>query len=283
MQGWVKMTSKSGWEPRTLPFPHAVYNRISRREVESSGACRRSMARLAAIVPVFNPRYLDKAEVQLALERSEAAPHLPTAALAHDVDEIIEHIRTFRAAFIKPIRGTLGNGIMRVERRERTYRLVRNPPLGSPNPRPAERSLSRVQLRQALGRIYRGEPVLVQQAVPSSRWRGLPFDLRLLVQKDEFGEWRFSGVAGRVAAPGALTTHTIRGGSRMDYDRLAQEASTPLPTLSGARDDVRSRRDSRPDRRGRRVLRVFFRRRGGKGRSPLHPRGERQALSFRRG
>src|SRR5690606_12469863 len=64
------------------------------------------------------------------------------------------------------------------------------------------------------------------------RWRGRPFDIRSLVQKDAGGRWRLTGAAGRVAAPAGLTTHSLRGGSRVPYHRLAGEADAALPALA---------------------------------------------------
>lgn len=232
VQGWVKTTSKGEWIPRVLPFPHAVYNRISRREVEASRACRRAIARLSKAAPLFNPRYLDKGEVQLALEQSPAASYLPPACVTRDIDEMIERVEELRATYIKPVSGSLGNGVMRVERRGKGFRLLRNPPLAARAIAPVSKHLTRAQLRQTLARHCKGASFLVQKAIDLPRWRGLPFDLRLLIQKDETSEWRLTGAAGRVAAPGALTTHTIRGGSRLPYHRLALEASVTMPSLS---------------------------------------------------
>lgn len=244
VSGWVKTTVKGRWERKVLPLPHVVYNRISRRDVEGSRACRRALARLAQAAPLFNPRYLDKGEVQQALESSPVAPHVPPTWIVRDVDELMERIGGLPAAFIKPVRGSLGEGIARVECRGKSYIWVQNPPLSAGSTAPVSRRISRAQLKKTLRRLAATSALVLQQAVELPRWRGLPFDLRLLVQKDEAGGWQLTGAAGRAAAPGALTTHTVRGGLRVPYTRLAREASAPLPTLEALEEVCRPAADA---------------------------------------
>lgn len=231
VHGWVKASWNGQWEPRVLPLPHAVYNRISRREVEKTRACRRTIARLAQAAPLFNPRYLDKGEAQHALERSPVSPHVPAAWVTQSADEAARRIKELPAAFVKPVRGSLGEGVVRVDHRDGGYVVTQNPPLGSGERAPRRRRITRSQLRRFLAHLAAGRALLVQEAVELARWRGLPFDLRLLVQKDPDGRWRLTGAAGRVAAPGALTTHTVRGGTAVPFARLSREASAPMPSL----------------------------------------------------
>lgn len=230
--GWIKTTSKGPWERRELPLPHAVYNRISRREVEAQPSCRRILDRLKARMPLFNPRFLDKGEVQVALARSPLAEHLPPAIVTRDPAEAVVYAEEFGAAFVKPVRGSLGNGVVYAERRDQLFLIRINPPHTAQDPAPLEKSWTRQRLKRALARHMRKEALIIQWAVPRCRWRGRPFDVRSLVQKDEGGRWRLTGAAGRVAAPGGLTTHSLRGGSRVSYHRLAAEADAPLPALA---------------------------------------------------
>src|SRR5690606_16113787 len=180
----------------------------------------------------FNPRFLDKKEVQVALARSPIAEHLPPAIVTRDPAEAVVYIEEFGAAFLKPVRGSLGNGVAYAERRGELFLVRVNPPLTAQDPAPLEKSWTRQQLRRALARRMRLEALIVQWAVPRCRWRGRPFDIRSLVQKDAGGRWRLTGAAGRVAAPAGLTTHSLRGGSRVPYHRLAGEADAALPALA---------------------------------------------------
>lgn len=228
--GWVRTTSKSPWEKRVLPFPHAVYNRISRRDVEASPACRRALERLGTRAALFNPRFLNKEEVQLALADSPVAGHVPPAVVTRDPTRALSQIREYGDAFLKPVRGALGNGIVRVERRGRLFVVSVNPPLSAKDPTPLKKSLALPQLQRALARMCRKEALLIQRAVPRCRWRGRPVDVRSLVQKEADGTWRLTGAAGRAAAPGGMTTHTLRGGCRIPYDRLADETGVSPPS-----------------------------------------------------
>ncbi len=126
--------------------------------------------------------------------------------------------------------GSLGRGILRAERAGRHYRIVHNPRRGFSSPLVRAR-VSRSQLNALFQNLYRDEPVLVQEAVGALRVHGRPADIRALVQKDPGGAWRLTGAAGRVAAPGGVTTHTVRGGQAVPYGRLAEEAGGALPGL----------------------------------------------------
>jgi len=54
----------------------------------------------------------------------------------------------------------------------------------------------------------------VQQAIALAKFKGRPFDLRLLIQKNRHGQWQKTGVAARVAGEGSITTHVFYGGTR---------------------------------------------------------------------
>jgi len=229
VDGWVR-AGRGKWTKQRLPLPDAVYNRISRRRVEASVPGRRALWRLSRRVPLFNPRFLNKAEVQAALAASPASRFLPAAAVAAGAGAIARAVDQFGAAYVKPVNGALGRGILRAERAGRHYRIVHNPRRGFSSPLVRAR-VSRSQLNALFQNLYRDEPVLVQEAVGALRVHGRPADIRALVQKDPGGAWRLTGAAGRVAAPGGVTTHTVRGGQAVPYGRLAEEAGGALPGL----------------------------------------------------
>src|SRR5690606_2195362 len=61
---------------------------------------------------------------------------------------------------------------------------------------------------------------LIQEGVDLPLIDGGPVDLRVLVQRAG-GEWRLTGVAGRAAPPGRISTHTLRGGRAVCFSRVA--------------------------------------------------------------
>jgi hypothetical protein len=49
--------------------------------------------------------------------------------------------------------------------------------------------------------------------VKLSSFKGRPFDMRVLVQKNRRGVWQVSGIGARMAGETSITTHVPRGGS----------------------------------------------------------------------
>lgn len=156
----------------------------------------------------------------------------------------------FESNYIKPDRGTYGNGVMRVK----TMRI--NPhPITDANtsenaidPLPpseaevgAEMSAdvpqttyelrygteekhfqSLDELDRALTERIQNREYIIQQGIPLMKHKGLPFDLRVLTQKNLQRDWETTGILGRVAAPGKIITNIHGGGRLATFDELVR-------------------------------------------------------------
>src|SRR5690606_42147827 len=67
----------------------------------------------------------------------------------------------------------------------------------------------------------------LHDALPISRLRGRPFDVRCLLHKGGGNRWRVVGMAARVAAPGRVLTHVPRGGERLKLGLALSQAFPP--------------------------------------------------------
>lgn len=156
----------------------------------------------------------------------------------------------FETNYIKPDRGTYGNGVMRVK----TIRI--NPhsitdadtsentvdPL-SPSEAEvgaeisAEVPLTTYELRYgteekhfhsldeldlALNERIQNREYIIQQGIPLMKHDGLPFDLRVLTQKNLQRNWETTGILGRVAAPGKIITNIHGGGRLATFNELVR-------------------------------------------------------------
>ncbi|MFB8376142.1 YheC/YheD family protein [Paenibacillus taichungensis] len=156
----------------------------------------------------------------------------------------------FETNYIKPDRGTYGNGVMRVK----TIRINPNPitddntsenavdPL-SPSEAEvgaeisAEVPLTTYELRYgteekhfqsldeldlALTERIQNRDYIIQQGIPLMKHEGLPFDLRVLTQKNLQRNWETTGILGRVAAPGKIITNIHGGGRLATFNELVR-------------------------------------------------------------
>ena len=115
--------------------PTPSSNRISRRRVEASVPGRRALWRLSRRVPLFNPRFLEQGGSAGRPGRFPRCPgSFPRRAVAAGAGAIALLVDQFGAAYVKPVNGSLGRGILRAERARRHHPIVHNPRRGFSSP-----------------------------------------------------------------------------------------------------------------------------------------------------
>lgn len=162
----------------------------------------------------------------------------------------------FESNYIKPDRGTYGNGVMRVKT-TRLYEPVvnsddyateadvpeetndRNPPTDELEASAVtsratqlittyhlqygteERSFHSLdELERALNDRIQERDYIIQQGISLMKHGDLPFDLRVLTQKNLQHNWETTGILGRVAAPGKIITNIHGGGQLATFEEL---------------------------------------------------------------
>lgn len=218
IRGFMYDVTRRRWCRVATHLPDVVYNRVPRRSLEQRDDVQRALNALhKAGVPVFNPGFLDKWTTYrtLALD-AKIRHHLPEFQRVHSVDDVDEMLSRWKAVFLKPINGSLGHGIIFVQRFPFFHRYH-----ASVNGcyRKGHRGLWS-ELRPVLIHYMGTRKYLGQAAVRRPMVGGAPFDLRVLVQKDSDGQWQVSGMAARIAARGRVLTHVPRGGSQISIDRV---------------------------------------------------------------
>lgn len=218
--------SKGRWILGRFPAPDVVYNRVPNRQLEHSPAVTslKSVLRQRRI-PYFNPRYLNKLDLHRILSREAAAvPYLPWTGQVRGWADIDRALRRFGGVYLKPKDAFAGRGILRVasgkngyQVRWRVHDVNRN-----------ERFDSVTELHARLQQLMQKDIYIVQQAIELAKYRGRIFDVRLLAQKNQQGNWQVSGMGVRVGSQGGITTHVPNGGY------IAPSAQV-LPEVYGSR------------------------------------------------
>lgn len=153
------------------------------------------------------------------LEKSDRIrSYLPETRVYRDQNVLLDSLRSHPLIYLKPITGTGGRGILRIERRRNDRLLVQgrqwNRRIISPKI-VAERSLPNVLTGWKLKDRY-----LVQQGIRNKLPDGRVFDFRLLIQKNGGGEWDVTGCAGRIGPRQSITSNLHGGGEAVPMTEL---------------------------------------------------------------
>ena len=156
--------------------------------------------------------------------------------------------------YIKPDRGTYGNGVMRAE--QRTV-LLRSKKQENPTETPedtdtqtklmyilrygksAEVFSSLEELHSALIKSIRTQAYLIQKGIDLLTHTNRPYDLRVLTQKNPDGYWETTGMLSRVAAPHKIITNYHSGGRIMSVKAVLQDHMDALE-IESTKDHLKS-------------------------------------------
>ncbi|MDT3429156.1 glutathione synthase/RimK-type ligase-like ATP-grasp enzyme [Paenibacillus forsythiae] len=199
----VYIKSQQGYKRVVIPIPEVIHNRA----IYPSG--NTGTQRLAARgVKVFNlhSRYgKDEIHRLLSLD-SGLVGHLPGTDTGSG--GLIRMMEQYPDLILKPRRGSIGKGIMRLRRKDKeswTLEYLHHGQRASVHIHPA-------RLPGPLLRRVDGSSYLIQERIPLAEAGGRPFDLRVTVQRGWGGEWVVTGLFAKLAPPGGFVSNIARGG-----------------------------------------------------------------------
>lgn len=199
------------WASDIYPLPDVVYDRVSSRVSEGKDVIKSTKVRLTnqPYLKYFNPSFLNKWKVhQILIGNPRLYPYLPETRLLN-AENLQEMLKKYPVLFVKPSNGSLGFGIIKLkvnERGEINYVINRGRGRLRTQAENAEEFLKKTR------KIRKDKPYIVQQGLDLATYRGSPFDMRIIYQKDGNGEWQISKKFVRVAAPGSSVSNLSSGG-----------------------------------------------------------------------
>jgi glutathione synthase/RimK-type ligase-like ATP-grasp enzyme len=145
------------------------------------------------------------------------APHVPETKRMNG-RTLKKLLDRYGMAYVKPVSGSLGNGVMKVEREAQgTYRI-------HAGTRQKRLSTYREAYRW-IDAHKRNRPYLAQRGIRVLRFGGRPVDFRVMIQRRSDRTWEVTGKLARVAHPLKAVTNGSQGGSIYPVDRvLARKA-----------------------------------------------------------
>lgn len=220
---WALMydPSTKKWSRKWREFPHMIFDR-----------CRIQRSKRFEQLKQFRVRYnhklflnrplRDKWTIHQTLShKSKFRPYLPETTLFQNINDILAMLKHHSTVYVKPINGTGGRGILRIEKLASNQYLIQGRKL-SRQIIPA-RKVNLTQLKSYLLHWRGDKRFLVQQGIQIKLPNGRVHDYRMLVQKNGNGKWQVTGCAGRMGPEKSVTSNLHGGGKAIPMNTLLKE------------------------------------------------------------
>ncbi len=172
-------------------------------------------------------------KTRVLVKHPELNKHIP-ATRRMDKSSLLEMLEKYGMVYIKPCCGSLGKGVIRVEKLSAGGETG-----GSDGEGNRDASVQKERYRYQAGtrvsrftgydKLYHalagetlGKPYLVQKGIRLLTYESRPFDIRVMVQKSPKGRWEATGIAGRVAHPRKVVTNGSQGGTIYPVETLLE-------------------------------------------------------------
>lgn len=206
---------------KNVPAPRVIHNRAL---FPSNSQYRRLSACLSDGRLLFNRRnrYGKLLIHRLLWEEESLRPHLPMTDRATPA-AIQRMMMQYNSLIIKPNSGSIGLGIMRMDRTKAGWKLTY--PVSSGRAKQNWRTVEwrGNSLPAILLKRIRSSSFIVQQFIPLATYKGSPFDLRVSVQRTSDGLWDMTGIVAKVAPKHTFVTNVAQGGSTCRLQTILKE------------------------------------------------------------
>ncbi|MCD7034833.1 YheC/YheD family protein [Metabacillus sp. GX 13764] len=227
---WEKGTVKglfydeNGWCEKEVPLPNVVYDRLPNRKAENHQALKKVKNRLTKDygIPWFNPGFFNKWEIHTMLHKiPESAGYLPETYLAPSIDVIEDMLDQYESIYLKPANGSLGLGVFQIFKDKEGFCYSRYRDQNHQNKLRKYPTLAHFFKHSFLHRKL--NDYLIQQGINLIKLNDHPVDFRVHTNKDEYGSWKVTAMAAKVAGKGSATTHINNGGAVKTLAELYSE------------------------------------------------------------
>lgn len=211
------------WSRKWRPFPSMIYDRCRIQRSSRFEQLLRFRSRYNHLIFLNRPLRNKWTIHQTFSQKSRFRQHLPETLLYQSSADLQRMLKFSPVVYVKPINGTGGRGILRIERLKEGQSLYgiqgrrQNRQIIPP------RKVTLPKLESIIRQWCLGGRFLVQQGIPLRLPSGRYHDYRMLVQKNGQGEWELTGMAGRVGAARSVTSNLHGGGRAVRAEVLLKE------------------------------------------------------------
>lgn len=211
-------SSAGKWVRDWVHFPQLIYDRCRYKENGQFRHFRRFRETYTRLIYLNRPIANKWGMYQALGKTSRLRSYLPETRIYTDTESLLELTQRHRLVYLKPINGTGGRGILRIERQRSGRLLVQGRELNRRIIAP--KLVTAGQLAGVLAPWGMKSRYLVQQGIHNRLPDGRVHDYRLLIQKNGSGEWEVTGCAGRIGPRQSITSNLHGGGKAVSMAEL---------------------------------------------------------------
>lgn len=230
VRAWVH--SNGSWQRVTMPIPDIINNRLTSRKLENKPSVQHFMKEVKSRYQsvVFNEKFLDKTEVFEALRpHPEFAKYLPESYSLRSYSTLKNMCSRYSTVFLKPARGSLGKGIIRISRMpDHSYQALYTTLNGTKR----QQFSSLVKIYSSLSGKIKSNRYQIQQGLTLIDHGKRPVDFRALVQKNASGKWTITSIVARIASNQHFVSNLARGGSLSTVREAIHRSNLPTSVKS---------------------------------------------------
>jgi glutathione synthase/RimK-type ligase-like ATP-grasp enzyme len=216
--GFCYLPEKKRWDPATFSIPPFIYD----RSFYSSRQTRSHQYKIVELKQRGDIHFLgyglpNKWKVYEALSSDQKlSPYLLQTRKLTSVAFFLVHFKTNHIWLLKPILGSQGRGLIKVEQLNGSF-------TAKEVIQPGEQFYtfaSPSQLEKWLHVKMRRNEYMFQPYLPLHNQKGFPFDIRILLQKNEDGIWTERLRVIRKGIQHHITSNLAGGGEMLPYSKL---------------------------------------------------------------
>jgi glutathione synthase/RimK-type ligase-like ATP-grasp enzyme len=164
----------------------------------------------------------NKLDLYHALKTSVLSPYMPQSQAITDVPIVLDELKRRKKLIIKPINGSQGYGIYYLKKNNKTYHVKTEK---------NKKIISRIfpnefKLSEWLKTLIQQRKYLLQPYLDLVNTELQPFDIRILLQKNELGQWVERGKGIRTGNTGGILSNLSAGGSVVDFTEWSANLSS---------------------------------------------------------
>ncbi len=218
---------KSGrWEPDTLQLPDFVYDRSFHGLKRDNTRNKKNISWLKENIPFLGYGLPGKWELYEALKGSSLLQaFLPSTIKLANADEVWQQLELNESVILKPEYGARGIGIYHLQKKEEAV-IVRLPANAE---RPERTFRSKAIFSKWANKLLSKYGYLCQPFLDLSTKEKEPFDVRILLQKNQQNRWIEKGRGIRLGHKEGITSNIATGGTVLELSEFERQYPGSVP------------------------------------------------------